>query len=291
LKKTITFIINPISGNIDKENFPLLIKKNIDLKKFDCEALFTESSVHTLLLAKEAVAKKRTIIVAVGGDGTINNIAKYVKSSPSLFAMIPMGSGNGLARHLNIPMNKQRALQIINNLKTTTIDTAKANDDFFINIAGAGFDAHVSKLFASTGNRGLWSYVNISMNEFIKYKPVNYKFFIDGKEYNEDAFLICVANGSQFGNNAVIAPEADLSDGMLEISLIKPFHKMSMPFIGFDLFSKKFNSSRFVKTYKGKNIIIKRPDADVMNIDGEPVMMDKDIDIRIEPSSINVIVP
>jgi YegS/Rv2252/BmrU family lipid kinase len=291
LKKTISFIINPISGGINKDTFPTLIHKHIDKNKFDIEIHFTKSAHHNQELAEAAVRNKKDIIVAVGGDGTINHVAKFVTGSSSIFGMIPMGSGNGLARHLNISLNHTLALKTINNLKTVKIDTGKANDLFFINVAGAGFDAHVSGMFATASTRGFMSYAKITLNEFAQYKPHEYTLVIDGKPINEKAFIVCVANGSQYGNNAFIAPNADLTDGIFEVSLIKPFRKRAMPFLGLDLFRKKFNDSKFVSTYRGKHIIIKRPKAEVVNIDGEPVMMDKDLTIEISPSSLNVIIP
>ncbi len=291
MKKKITFIINPISGGIRKETFPSLIGKNIDSNKFDVEISFTRSAAHNLELAQQAVEQRKDIIVAVGGDGTINNVAKYVTGSESVFGMIPMGSGNGLARHLNIPLNNQKALQLINRQKSIKIDTGKANDDFFINVAGAGFDAHVSWMFANAPSRGFWSYAKITLNEFAQYKSREYELIIDGKSITEKAFLICVANGSQYGNNAFIAPTADLKDGIFEVSLLKPFKKRNMPFIGLEMFTKKFNNSKYVTTFRGKHIIIKRPDAEVVNIDGEPVMMEKLLDIKIVPASLQVLVP
>lgn len=291
LKKTISFIINPISGGINKETFPLLIENNIDKNKFDVDIQFTQSANHNLILAEQAVEQKKDIIVAVGGDGTINHVSKYVTGSSSILGMIPMGSGNGLARHLRIPLNHLKAIEAINQLKISTIDTGKANDVFFVNVVGAGFDAHVSGMFATAPTRGFFSYAKITLTEFANYKPHEYKIVIDGETINEKAFIVCIANGSQYGNNAFIAPTADLTDGIFEISLIKPFKNISMPFLGFDLFTKKFNSSKHVKTFRGKKIVIHRPKAEVVNIDGEPIMMEKDLTIEIFPASLKVIVP
>lgn len=291
MKKKISFIINPISGGIKKETFPALIGKHIDRNKFDVEINFTKSAEHNIELAQEAVSKQKDVIVAVGGDGTINNVAKYVTGSNSIFGIIPLGSGNGLARHLNIPLNKQKALEVINRLNHIAIDTGKANDEFFINVAGAGFDAHVSWMFANAPKRGFVSYAKITMNEFAKYEPRSYELYIDGEKIVEDAFLICVANGSQYGNNAFIAPKADVSDGRFEVSLLKPFQVASMPLIAIDMFTKRFDRSKYVKVFHGKHIVIHRPGNEVVNIDGEPVMMEKELDIRILPLSLNVIIP
>jgi diacylglycerol kinase (ATP) len=291
LKKKISFIINPISGGINKQHFPALIGRYLDRNLFDLEINFTRSAEHNLELAQQAAETKKDIVIAVGGDGTINNIAKYMVNTGILFGIIPQGSGNGLARHLKIPLDNTKAIKVINKLHRKNIDTGMANDQFFLNVAGAGFDAHVSWMFANAPKRGFWSYTKITLNEFANYKPQSYELIVDGKTVTKDAFIICVANGSQYGNNAFIAPQANLDDGMFDISVMKPFKTYQMPAIGLEMFMKKYNNSRYVDALKGSDIVIKRPEEGVFNIDGEPVMMAKDIHIKILPESLKVIVP
>ncbi len=291
MKKKIAFIINPISGGINKQQFPSLIGRYLDRNQFDIEINYTRSAEHNLELAQEMVFKKKDIVVAVGGDGTINNIAKYLVNTGVLFGIIPQGSGNGLARHLRIPLNNIKALQVINKLHRKNIDAGMANDTFFINVAGAGFDAHVSWMFANAPKRGFWSYSKITLTEFANYKPQQYELIVDGKSVSKDAFIICVANGSQYGNNAYIAPKANLDDGLFDISIMKPFKIHQMPIIGMELFLKKYNNSQYVDVMRGANIMIKRPESGVFNIDGEPVLMEKDIQIKMLPEALKVIVP
>lgn len=291
MKKKITFIINPISGGINKQHFPALIGRYLDRNLFDLEINFTRSAEHNLELAQQAAETKKDIVIAVGGDGTINNIAKYMVNTGILFGIIPQGSGNGLARHLKIPLDNTKAIKVINKLHRKNIDTGMANDQFFLNVAGAGFDAHVSWMFANAPKRGFWSYTKITLNEFANYKPQSYELIVDGKTVTKDAFIICVANGSQYGNNAFIAPQANLDDGLFDISVMKPFKTYQMPAIGLEMFMKKYNNSRYVDALKGSDIVIKRPEEGVFNIDGEPVMMAKDIHIKILPESLKVIVP
>ncbi len=274
MKKKIAFIINPISGGIKKEKFPALIGQHIDRNKFDVEINFTRSAQHNLELAQQAVEQKKDVVIAVGGDGTINNVAKYLVNTGIIFGIIPQGSGNGLARHLHVPADPRKALSLINQLNFRTIDTGMANEHFFINVAGAGFDAHVSWMFANAPRRGFLSYAKITLNEFANYKPRLYEINIDGKTIKQNAFIVCVANGSQYGNNAYITPAAKLSDGHFDIAILKPFKNRQMPLIGIELFAKKFNNSKYVDYYKGKEITIKRPSAEVFNIDGEPAEME-----------------
>jgi diacylglycerol kinase (ATP) len=291
VKKKIAFIVNPISGGINKQEFPSLIGRYLDRNQFDVEINFTRSTEHNIQLAKDAVAQKKDIVVAVGGDGTINNVAKHLIGTGILFGIIPQGSGNGLARHLRLPLDTRKALHVINKLHRKNIDTGMANDQFFINVAGAGFDAHVSWMFANAPKRGFWSYTKITLNEFTNYKPQTYELIVDGESVTKDAFIICVANGSQYGNNAFIAPQANLDDGLFDISIMKPFKTHQMPIIGLEMFLKKYNNSRYVDVLRGSDVIIKRAEAGVFNIDGEPVMMDKDVHIKILPESLKIIVP
>lgn len=290
-KKKISFIINPISGGINKQHFPALIGRYLDRNQFEAEINFTKSTEHNIELAQQAVTEKKDIVVAVGGDGTINNVAKHLINTGILFGIIPQGSGNGLARHLRIPINNIQAIRIINKLHRKNIDAGMANDLFFLNVAGAGFDAHVSWKFANAPKRGFWSYTKITLNEFARYEPKSYELIVDGNSITKDAFIICVANGSQYGNNAYIAPQANLDDGLFDISIMKPFKTFQMPVIGLEMFLKKYNNSKYVDALKGSQIIIKRPEAGVFNIDGEPMMMDKDIHINVLPEALKVIVP
>lgn len=291
MKKKIVFIINPISGGIRKNRIPGLINQVIDRNLFDIEIAQTRSSDHNLELAANAVASAADIVVAIGGDGTINHIAKYVTGSGKLMGIVPLGSGNGLARHLGIPLNPEKALRLINRMNKISIDTATANGHFFLNVAGTGFDAHVSRLFATAPHRGFYSYTKITLKEFARYQPEQFNLIIDGRLVNTDAFILCVANGSQYGNNAFIAPGADLQDGMLDISVIKPFRSFHLPVIGTHLFTRRFNRSPYIDNYSGKEIIIRRSNPGYINIDGEAIMMEPEVTIKLLPLSLNILIP
>lgn len=290
MKKKLAFIINPISGGISKANFPALVDKRINKNIFDYDLYYTQSTEHNKDLAKMCVAQQYDGIIAVCGDGTINNTAKYIAGTDIAFGIVPVGSGNGLARHLNLSMNQEQALTAINKFDFTYMDTCLANNEFFLNVAGVGFDAHVSWMFAKAPKRGFWQYTKITLAEFAKYKARKYHIKIDGESITEDAFLVCVANGSQYGNNAYIAPTADINDGIFEITILKPFKLHQMPQLGARIFNKTIHQSAQVKVLSGKQIIINREAAEVVNIDGEPVMMDANIDIKIIPANLKIIV-
>lgn len=291
-KKSVIFVINPISGGVSKARIPELIEKYLNHSQFTYEICYIGSASEMNRLCNDAVLKGANILVAVGGDGTVNCAAKAVCNSDTVLAILPMGSGNGFARHLKIPTNPQKAIQLINSAYVKVIDTGMANDHFFVNVAGAGFDAHISQKFASASKRGLVTYAQITLREFAQYKPLEYEVVIDNKVFiKQQAFLICVGNGSQYGNNAYITPSANECDGRFEMSILKPFKPIDSPTIVFELFTGKFTSSKFVDSYSGDNFIIKRAEAGAFNIDGEAVMMQKDVLIRLIPKSVNIIVP
>ncbi len=290
MKKKLAFIINPISGGISKDNFAELVDKHINKNIFDCDLFYTQSTEHNKELAKACVAQQYDVIVAVGGDGTINNTAKYIAGTEILFGIIPLGSGNGLARHLHLSMKQEEAIKAINNYNYILMDTGLANNEFFLNVAGVGFDAHVSWMFANAPKRGFWQYTKITLAEFAKYKTRKYQIKVDGISITEEAFLVCVANGSQYGNNAFIAPTAHINDGVFDITILKPFKIHQMPQLGARIFNKTIHQSAHVKVLSGKHIIIEREKTEVVNIDGEPLMMDLQIDIKLIPANLKIIV-
>lgn len=289
MKKSVLFIINPISGGKKKLNFPAFAKTQLDLDILDPEFVYTEWPTHANDLALSAVKNGKDIVVAVGGDGTINEVASALEGTPVIMGIIPFGSGNGLARALNISLNNKRALTVINNLKTRKIDSGVLNDRKFFNMAGMGFDAHISLKFAKLKNRGLKGYIGTALSEISSYSPDLYDLTIDGNHFKIDAFMISIANSCQYGNNAYISPEAKLDDGLLDICIIKPFPLSQLPVIGFHLFNKTIHKTKYVDIIKGKDIRINRKKEGTVHLDGEPVEMTKDVNIRVKPLSLIVL--
>lgn len=291
MKKAISFIINPLSGGKNKGHIPQIIKSTIDTEKYDIDIQITTSEDDTLIKASRAVENKFDAIVAVGGDGTLNNVARFVNNTELVLGIVPMGSGNGFARELGISMDVKKSLQTINNWHIKNCDTGMVNDTFFINLMGVGFDAHVTGLFASSKTRGLQTYARITLNEFMNYKAHNYSVYLDEVKMEHNAFLLSVCNGSQFGNNAYIAPHASLDDGCFDVSVVEKFGVWQTPEMGLRLFNKSIDKLSFVTTHKAKEIVIVREKEDMVNIDGEPVMMGKELKIKNQHKSIKVIVP
>jgi diacylglycerol kinase (ATP) len=289
LKANILFIINPISGGKKKQQIPALIDANLDRLKFNANYSFTSYIGHAAEIAEEAANKNFDIIVAVGGDGTINEIAGKIMQYNKVLGIIPFGSGNGLARALKIPMNTKKAIQVLNNFQVKTIDGAKLNDRYFFNMAGMGFDAQISAVFAGNKTRGLKGYIAMGLKEVTTYQPQTYQLEIDGVKYSKEAFIISIANSSQYGNNVHISPQSSLSDGVLDVCIVKPFALYKLPVLVYEMMRSKTHQSNMVEIIRGKNIKITRAKEDSVHLDGEPFFMGKIIEIAVIPAALNVI--
>ena len=289
MKRKILFVINPISGGKTKYNFPEKIDKYLDKSKFDSECVFTEYHGHGSLLAAEALRNGVDILVAVGGDGTINEVASEVEGTNKLMGIIPFGSGNGLARSLGIPIGDVQAIKRINKLHISKIDSGTFNGRKFFNMAGIGFDAQISSRFAENVKRGLSSYVKIAFSEVSNYHSQHYRLTIDGKEYEHQAFMISVANSSQYGNNAHISPFASLNDGMLDICILKPFPLYIFPALVLRMFRKTTHKSNYLEIIQGSKIIITRESAAAVHLDGDPFDMGTILSIGVNPHSLNIL--
>jgi YegS/Rv2252/BmrU family lipid kinase len=290
LKKKICFIVNPISGVGRQKIIEKLIDQNLNRTLFEYEIVYTKAAKHATELAKQAVLDNFNIVVAVGGDGSVNETAKGLIGSNTAMAIMPAGSGNGLARHLKIPLNLKKAMKIINTAKETRIDSIQFNNETFINIAGVGFDAHIGWEFAKFGKRGLSSYLKIIMREFPKYKAQDFELTINEKVFHKKAFLISFANGSQWGNNAHIAPQADIADGVMDICILKDFSIFKIAPIAYKLLCKTIHQSAYLEIIKAKEVIVKQPGT-IAHIDGEPIKIGNTISIKVNPLSLKIIIP
>ena len=290
-KSNILFIINPISGGKDKLKIQALIDAHLDRSKFNANYSFTEYVGHASEIAEEAASKNFDVIVAVGGDGTINEIGTKVMQQNKILGILPFGSGNGLSRFLKIPMNTVQAIKVINDFKVRVIDTARFNDKCFFNMAGMGFDAHISSVFAGNKSRGLSGYLKLGFREMRNYKPQTYHIYIDGKAYVRTAFVVSVANSSQYGNNAHISPHASITDGLLDVCIIKQFPLFKIPVLAYHMLNGSTDQSEMVEIIQGRDIKIVRPANDAIHIDGEPYFMGKELDISMVPLSLNIITP
>ena len=281
-------IINPISGIGSKSNIPSLIADVFAHDPHELFITYSQRAGHARELAAQAVEKHYDCVIAVGGDGTVNEIAQSLRYTDVVLGIVPKGSGNGLARALKLPLTVGKALEVIRAGHVRTIDCCEADSRPFFCTCGLGFDAEVSKKFAQAGSRGPITYARTMIESYLQNEPKEYKLTIDGKSFVEKAFLVTCANAPQYGNNAYIAPLADLEDGKMNVVIIRPFNPLEAPQLALQLFTKRINSNSNLDTYKAENLIIERETEGVMHLDGDPVMFGKRIEIRTYGRSLKV---
>lgn len=290
-KKKILFIINPKSGTKGKHDIPGLIEKHLDHEIYEHDNIFTQYAGEAIELSAKHKDNYH-MIVAVGGDGTINEVASPLVNSNTILGIIPRGSGNGLARHLRIPRIPRKAIELLNQKCTVEIDTITLNDKLFLNVAGVGFDAHVAQLFADTKTRGFLSYAKLAMREILKFRSIDYELIIDGeKKIAKAPFLISIANSAQWGNNAYIAPNALISDGLMDICVLRKLPKWYYPILTYRLFSKTLTKSRYYETWQGKNVkihLLSDSEDKYMHIDGDPYKLNQNMELIINPLSLKI---
>ena len=287
--KQITFIVNPISGTGSKEELPQLIAEKIDAERFDYEVLMTEFAGHAAEIARQCAADGRDIVVAVGGDGTVNEVARSLVHTETALGIIPCGSGNGLARHLCIPLNVRKALDIINHCQIEAFDYGVINDLPFFCTCGMGFDAFISLKFAEAGKRGPITYAENVLKEGLIYKPETYQIVDDSGTTRHKAFLIACANASQYGNNAYIAPGATMKDGLMDVIIMEPFDALDAPQIAADLVMKTLGNNSKIKTFRTQRLTIRRQTPGAIHYDGDPIMTGTEIDVHIEHLGLHIV--
>ena len=288
-RKHITFIVNPISGTGDKAEIPDLIAELLDAERFSYDIRQTQYRGHAAEIARQCADNGIDVVVAVGGDGTVNEVARSLTHTNTALGIIPCGSGNGLARHLCIPINVRKAIQVINECQIESFDYGVINDLPFFCTCGMGFDAFISLKFAQAGKRGPVTYVENVLKEGLKYKPETYEIVDDSGTNSYNAFLIACANASQYGNNAYIAPGATMKDGLMDVIVMEPFDALEAPQIAADLFMKTLGNNSKIKTFRTRQLTIHRKQAGAIHYDGDPIMTGTDIDVHIEHLGIRIV--
>ena len=288
-KKRIVFILNPISGTHSKKEIPGLIDKLLDKEQFDYELRLTEYAGHAAEIAKESATEGIDVVVAIGGDGTVNEVARSLVHTKTALGIIPCGSGNGLARHLCLPLDIKSAIRIINAFRIEDFDYGVINDLPFFCTCGMGFDAFISLKFAEAGKRGPITYVENVLKEGLNYRPETYEVEDETGAKRYKAFLIACANASQYGNNAYIAPGATMKDGMMDVIIMEPFDTLEAPQIAADLFMKTLTNNSKIKTFRTKSLRIHRETEGAIHYDGDPIMTGKDVDVHIEHMGIKIV--
>ncbi len=290
MKKKLLYIVNPISGTQRKQRIAELAETCTDREQFDVEIAYTQYAGHATLLAQQAAINGCQVVVAVGGDGTVNEVGRALVKTSTALGIIPCGSGNGLARHLCIPLQPRKAIDIINQCVIHKLDYGTINNRPFFCTCGVGFDAFISERFASSNKRGILTYVENTLKSGLQYKPQLYTVKDDNGKETYRAFLIACANASQYGNDAYIAPYASMKDGLLDVVVMEPFNAIEAPQVVLQLFSKQLPKNSHVKTFKAKHLSICREGEGVAHYDGDPFWTGANIDIELHHSAFNVVV-
>lgn len=290
-KRSIRFVVNPFSGMSQKGKVNELIKEHLDLSKNEYDLIYTQAPMHAQEIASQSVLEGIDMVVAIGGDGTVNEIAAPLLHTNTSLGIVPGGSGNGFAMHLGIGRNMAEAIQFLNTARLITIDTCMVNEEFYINLAGVGFDASVAYFTKQSPQRGFRVYFNGAMKEALSYKNKHYSIRFDD-QLVEDKFLsVNVANASMFGYNFKIAPQANLQDGVLDIVMIKDASKVRYITSVWRFLNGSLHKSPIVDIKRAKSVTIESDTQMHYHRDGEGAITTNTLTFKIVPQSLNIWVP
>lgn len=290
MKKKILFIINPVAGVKRKDKIPRYINKYLDHNKFSYDVIYTEARGHATEIARKAAEDNIDVVCVAGGDGSVNEVATGLIGKKTALAIIPGGSGNGLARHLGYSINVRSTLQIINEYYVRNIDVCKVNDHYFFSLIGIGFDAYAAKVFSKEETRGFLTYAWSSIKSIASYQPFEYTMEINDEQTEGKAFMINICNSNQFGYNVKVAPYADLQDGVMDVVVVKNMPKIKLPLLVIQLFMRTHLFSMHVRYLKGDSIHIESPSYSYLQIDGETVHKEKSFTISIQREVLPVLI-
>ena len=288
--KNIAFIVNPISGTKAKNKIAKLIRELLDAEQFSPTVVVTEYAGHATQLAQQFALESYYAVVAVGGDGTVNEVANGLVGTDTALGIIPNGSGNGFARHLDISTRMNRAVEMLNSSEPIRVDYGMVNDIKFFSTCGVGFDALVAVQFNEGKSRGLKMYIQNTLQSLFNYKPETYHIISDGVDVTTEAFLITFANAGQWGYDANIAPKASVQDGLMDIAIVNKFPLSAAPKLALSLFTHNINENSYMNTIRAKEVTLIREQAGPMHIDGDPVEMPAELHLRMVQDGLKVLV-
>ncbi|MDE5552137.1 MAG: diacylglycerol kinase family lipid kinase [Muribaculaceae bacterium] len=289
-QRRMMLIVNPIAGSVARHDAAGFVRREAEALGYDVTVCETTHVGHAVELARQAVAENYYSVVACGGDGTVNEVACGVCGSRVIMGIIPLGSGNGLARHLGIPLTVPGAMKVIAENRILEADYGEANGRPFFCTFGLGFDANVTDKFNSqqfTG-RGLINYLRAVFEEILSYKSERYTIIADGRAMTEDAMLVACCNASQYGNNAFIAPHASLKDGLLDVTIVHKGNLLNTMRAGVEVLTGLVGSSGTVSTFQARNIRIERKSEGPAHYDGEPATLPGIVDITCRNAGLRL---
>ena len=288
--KNIAFIVNPISGTKAKNRVTKLIRELLDPQLFSPTVVVTEYAGHATQLAQQFALEGYYAVIAVGGDGTVNEVANGLVGTNTALGIVPNGSGNGFARHLDISTRMNRAIEMLNSSEVINVDYGMVNDKKFFSTCGVGFDALVAVQFNEGKSRGLKTYVQNTLQSLFNYKPETYHILGEGIDVTTEAFLITFANAGQWGYDAYIAPKASVQDGLMDIAIVNKFPLSAAPKLALNLFTHDSDENFYMNTVRSKAITLIRENAGAIHIDGDPFEMPKELNIKIVEDGLKVLV-
>ncbi len=292
MTKHFVFIVNPRSGTERVKVIESAVRKAFAGTAHTHDIQFTQHAKHGAALAAEAARAGAYAVVAVGGDGSVADVAEGLLHTQTVLGIVPKGSGNGLARALKIPLKTEAATALLARAQERTIDVGFAGEKLFLSNAGVGFDTVVSQAFQMSERRGLSSYASLVARHLRSYKPMKYRITLDGEKVIEErAFLLTVANGSQLGYNFRIAPAALLDDGLLDVVIVRPFPLILGGAISLRAWMGTILKSRYVRHYRAREVLIHHPDLSVMQCDGDPHPCSANVVVRLEERALRVLAP
>lgn len=291
IKRKIVFVYNPISGSHRLIPVIPIIERFVNTDLYDFTIVSTEYRGHATEIARKYANKKYDAVIAVGGDGTVNEIGQGLVGTDTALGIIPCGSGNGLARHLGISLDPFKAVKWLDKSIFTEIDYGMMENHPFFCTCGVGFDAKVTDAFSKAGTRGVLTYMESILKEIATYHNETYKLSFDNSSETFEAFFITCANADQWGNNAFIAPTASLQDGLLDVIAAHPFNVVDAPLIAFQLFNKLIDKNPNVSVRKCQELTITRKSEGPAHYDGEPIILGKEIHIKLIKGGLKVLIP
>lgn len=285
-------VINPISGGLNKSGLADVVAQRMKASlNMEVDVKTTAGKGDARRFATEAVENGYYAVIVAGGDGTVNEVAAALCDSEVALGIIPSGSGNGLARHLEIPVDENLSLDVIAENNIVACDYATVNDKPFFCTFGVGFDAAVSDRFAKQRKRGKFMYFKSALEEFVQYRPQVYTISANGKVFTQNAFLIACCNASQYGNNAYIAPTASMTDGLLDIIIIHAGSPLDTAVLGVDLFTGYINRNTLLQSFQAPAAVIYRTEEGAAHIDGDPIELGEIIDVKCKRGGLKIFVP
>jgi len=285
----ICFIVNPFSGTrTGTHSLVRLIENSVKSAGREYAVVYIQGPGDGARLSREAVAQGFDLVVAAGGDGTVNAVGQGLVHTPATLAIIPAGSGNGFARTLGIPLNQQAALRQLLSPRIMQSDAGRINGRYFFNMAGIGLDAAIGKSFEQYGSRGLLTYFLAGTKTFFTYKPALISMHYDGGRLSCSPLVVSIANGPQYGSGAIIAPRARVDDGILDVCILEKLPAWRTAANVYRLFNGTIDRMKGYSSFQTSALTIERPEPGLIHVDGEPCMEQARLEIKVLPKALQV---